>query len=187
MNIDDLLDGIDFDTLESKAAPAVKAITKEATKLNNDDFDIDAGLNKLNKKVLSSEIKPWLASSANVPKELREKWTKMVKIDTECEFSNKFQKSHAYRNWETTNNQTSTKTNINKYLYELVKKSSVKCGLDEAKISKLTSVVNPVTDTENGKQLQRAFSRLLINELKNDIVHDVDYDIEKFSHLSSLL
>lgn len=143
--------------------------------------DVDAAL-KIH--VVSEEIKPWLAASANVPKDFREKWTRMAKVDTDTELASKFQPSYAYRSWDA---PLPTKNGINRSLQEIVKKAAQSCGLDEHKTTRLLTLVNPVTDSENGKQLQRAFAKQLLADLANDIKTDPNYDATRFPALAAAL
>lgn len=134
--------------------------------------------------VTEEYLKPWLAFSANCPKDFREKWTKMVKADGETEISSKFQASYAFRAWDA---PLPSKNGINRSLQEIVKKSALNCGLDEHKTNRLLTLVNPVTDSENGKQLQRAFAKQLIEDLAGDIKADPNYDPKRFPALASAL
>jgi hypothetical protein len=135
-------------------------------------------------KLVSDEIKPWLAFTANVPKETREKWTKMAKVDIETELVSKFQPSYAYRAWD---GPTPVKNGINRSLQEIVKRAAIKAGLDENKLGRLLNLVNPVTDGENGKQLQAAFAKQLIKDYSQDIKNDPNYDASKLTALASVL
>lgn len=136
-------------------------------------------------RVVSEEyLKPWLAFSANCPKDFRDKWTKMVKADGDTEIPSKFQASYAFRAWDAPQPQ---KNGINRALQELVKKSALNSGLDEHKINRLLTLVNPVTDSENGKQLQRAFAKQLMDDLSNDIKTDPNFDAKRFPSLASAI
>lgn len=139
----------------------------------------------LKNRIVTDDYKPWLAASANVPKELRDKWNKMVKSDTETEPVSKFQPSYAYRSWEHSN--ISAKNGLNKALQELVKKSAQSSRLDEAKLAKLLTIVNPVTDSERGVLLQKSFAKQIINDLSFEIKRDPNYTESKYPHLSSVL
>jgi hypothetical protein len=141
--------------------------------------DVDGSSLKI--RVISDDIKPWLASSANVPKDFREKWTKMVKVDNDTELSSKFQPSYAYRSWDA---PVPVKNGINRGLQEIVKKSASQSDLDENKITRLLTLVNPVTDSANGKQLQLAFSKQLLTDLSADILSDPNYEEKRFPALA---
>ena len=41
-------------------------------------FDLDT---KLKEEGIMNDVKPWLAFSSNVPKDKRDEWSKMVKVD----------------------------------------------------------------------------------------------------------
>lgn len=135
-------------------------------------------------RIVSDQIKPWLAFTANVPAETREKWTKMVKVDCDTEVTSKFSASSAYRAWDPS---TASKMGLTKSLHDLVKKSAGKCGIDEVKTMKILSLVNPVTDTEHGKQLQSAFTKQLVNDLKSDIQSDPNFSAERFPLLAKTM
>jgi hypothetical protein len=135
-------------------------------------------------RVVSDDIKPWLAFTANVQKDYREKWTKMAKVDIETEISSRFQPSYAYRSWD---GPVPVKNGINRSLQDIVKKSALIAKLDESKISRLLTLVNPVTDSENGKQLQVAFAKQLIQDFEKDIRNDPNYDATRFTALAAAL
>ena len=157
------------------------AVNSEKLGTTKTEQEVDTGL-KI--RVVSEEIKPWLAASANVPKDFREKWTKMAKVDTDTEIATKFQPSYAYRAWDA---PLPVKNGINRSLQEIVKKAANSCGLDEHKTTRLLTLVNPVTDSENGKQLQRAFAKQLLEDLANDIKSDPNYDEKRFPALAAAL
>jgi hypothetical protein len=90
----------------------------------------------------SAEIKPWLASTANVPPESRDRWTKLVRQDLSAVPATPFQPSYAYRNWWDASGTPSS----NKVLQELVRKAATKCGFDDAQTAKLLNTSNPITD-----------------------------------------
>ena len=94
------------------------------------------------KIVESAEIKPWLASTANVPPESRDRWTKLVRQDLSAAAPSPFQPSYAYRNWW----DSSATPSSNKVLQELVRKAASKCGFDDVQTAKLLNTSNPITD-----------------------------------------
>eukprot|EP00599_Poterioochromonas_sp_BG-1_P002494 CAMPEP_0173154744 /NCGR_PEP_ID=MMETSP1105-20130129/13669_1 /TAXON_ID=2985 /ORGANISM="Ochromonas sp., Strain BG-1" /LENGTH=181 /DNA_ID=CAMNT_0014070991 /DNA_START=26 /DNA_END=571 /DNA_ORIENTATION=- len=147
----------------------------------NSKFDRDVE-SSLKIRVVSDDIKPWLAASANVPKDFREKWTKMTKIDIDTEILSKFQPSYAYRSFDA---PIPLKNGINRSLQEIVKKSAVQCDLDEYKVGRLLTLVNPVTDSENGKQLQHAFAQQLLVDLATEIQSDPNYDDDRFTSIKT--
>ncbi len=66
MDLDDLLDDVDMSALKSK--PVEKVVAKNApTKPGSEKVE------EVKRELIASEIRPWLASSANVPKETRER------------------------------------------------------------------------------------------------------------------
>lgn len=146
---------------------------------NKADPDVD---NSLKIRLVSEDVKPWLAASANVPKDFREKWTKMAKADTDTEAASKFQPSYAFRLWD---GSLPSKTGVNRSLQDMVKKAASSSGIDESKIMKLLTMVNPVTDSEHGKVLQRAFSQQLLADLKDEIRTDPNFDEKRFVELGS--
>jgi hypothetical protein len=177
MNLDDLLDDVDMGALKSK--PVDKTIAKNApTKPGSEKVE------EVKRELIASEIRPWLASSANVPKETREKWTRMAKTDSATELVSKFQRSAAYNEWD---NSSSSKRGVNKCLQDLVRNSLTKSNISEAKIAKVMTLVNPVTDSENGKQLTTAFTKQLIKDLRVDLISDPNYDPTVFKNLAQAL
>ena len=155
------------------------AVASEQLGVNKADPDVESTL-KI--RIVSDDVKPWIAATANVPqKDVRDKWTKMVKADTNTEIASKFQASYALRSWDA---PTPVKNGINRSLQEIVKKAAHQCELDEQKITRLLTLVNPVTDSENGKQLQNAFARQLLTDLSSDILADPNYDDKRFTALA---
>lgn len=135
-------------------------------------------------RVVSDDVKPWLAFTANVQKDYRDKWTKMARADIETEILTRFQPSYAYRSWD---GPVPATNGINRSLQDIVKKAALAAKLDESKTSRLLTLVNPVTDSENGKQLQSAFARQLIHDFEKDIRGDPNYDEQRFSSLAAAL
>ena len=130
----------------------------------------------------SAEIKPWLACTANVKPDLRDLWNTMVRRDLQAQVISKFQPSNAYRKWD-----SNIPPGPNKLLQELVRNAATRCQLDETKIAKLISNVNPITEKELGTQLQTAYKKLLLNDLKQSIVSDVNYNASNYPALSAQL
>lgn len=177
MDLDDLLDDVDISSLKSKAVE--KAAPKNApTKPGNEKVE------EVKRELFTSEIRPWLASSANVPKETREKWTKMAKIDIEAELPSKFQRSAAYSEWDAAPN---AKRGVNKCLLDLVRTSLSSSSLTDAQVQKVLTLVNPVTDSEHGKQLNLAFTKQIIKDLRFDLISDPNYDPAVFKNLAQAL
>eukprot|EP01039_Chlorochromonas_danica_P000921 gene921-1003_t len=210
MDLDDLLNNVDINALpgdgkKSSTASAAKdsaakaqvagsagqscdldAILDEAATSHNlsggkSEVEVDAGL-KI--RVISDDIRPWLAASANVPKDYREKWTKMAKIDVDAELTTKFQPSYAYRSWD---GPAPAKNGINRSLQEIVRKAAIVSGLDENKSTRLLTIVNPVTDSENGKQLQAAFAKQLLEDYAGAIKQDSNYSPAQFPELAEAI
>jgi hypothetical protein len=208
MNLDDMLNEVDLSTLPGETSKqSTSAATNETTKKSNEsttaknndldaildeaitsnniagksDADVDVGLKM---RIVSDDIKPWLAASANVPKDYREKWTKMAKIDIEAEFTTKFQLSYAYRSWD---GPVPVKNGINRSLQETVRRAAALSGLDEAKASRLLNIVNPVTDSENGKQLQAAYAKQLLEDFAGAIKQDSNFSPNQFPSLAEAI
>ena len=178
MSLDALVEDIDIDSLPSskpsgqaKKTPTTSSQTKSAPEKDT--------------RLVSTEIKPFLASSANVPKEFREKWTKMNKIDIQANKTTNFLPSHAYRGWDTAPGTGGG--GVSKCLHELVKAAATTCDFNEIKTAKLLSLVNPVTDSEHGKQLQAAFFHSVIQDLGSEITSDSNYDPTKFANLARVM
>jgi len=130
----------------------------------------------------SAEIKPWLACTANVKPELRDVWNTMVRKDLQAQVVSKFQPSNAYRKWD-----SNIPPGPNKLLQELVRNAATRCSLDETKIAKLISIVNPITEKELGTKLQTAYKKKLLSDLKSRIVSDINYDSSKYPALARQL
>ena len=165
--------------LDAILEDAVNSQQLNQAKVENNDVDTPLKIH-----IVSDDVKPWLAASANVPKDIREKWTKMVKKDIDTEISTKFQPSYAYRTFDA---PIPLKNGINRSLQEIVKRSAVTCELNDQKVAKLLTLVNPVTDSENGKQLQYAFAQQLLQDLSKDIKSDPNFDEKRFASLNSFL
>lgn len=154
-------------------------------------MDLDAMLNDAANEVLTTApvttpkpppapvpeaIKPWLAASANVPKEFREKWTAMVKNDRNAVIHSQLQPSNAYRSWD------STPLNPTKILTELVRKAAATCNFDESKTVKLQATFNP-----DLKHLQSAYAAQIIKDLKETVLKDPNYDPAKYPNLAAAI
>lgn len=94
-----------------------------------------------------------------------------------------FQASYAYRNWWDSSFSPST----NKVLQELVRKAATKCNFDDIQTAKLLNTSNPITDSESGRQLQKAYATYLIQDLKETILKDPNYSPEKFKSLAAII
>lgn len=167
--------GVDLDAILDEAATA--------NNLNGPKLDVVEAGPKVT-RILSEEVRPWLAASANVPKDFREKWTKMTKTDTDAEICTKFQPSYAYRSWD---GPAPAKNGLNRCLQEMVRKASLLSGIDEAKAARLLTLVNPVTDSENGKQLQTAFARQMLLDQRAAVQADANYSAAQFPALAQVL
>lgn len=121
MDLDDILDNVMSEPVVAVVAPKPPVVKKPAE---------------------SAEIKPWLASTANVPPEFRDRWTKLVRADLSAVAATPFQTSHAYRNWW----EASGTPSSNKVLLDLVRKAAAKCGLDDIQTAQLSNSSNPITD-----------------------------------------
>jgi hypothetical protein len=140
-------------------------------------------------RVVTADIKPWLAYSANVPKNTRDNWTKISKIDSEADMPSNFQLSYAYRSWDSSSSGGAQSNGVNKCLQEMIRKTAFKCGIDDARTAKILSVVNPVTatDKDSVKQINRVFSRQIVTDMKEDIKMDPNYDAAKFPNLAAAM
>jgi len=162
MNLDDILDNVIGEGTADAPKPPPPAVKKPAD---------------------SAEIKQWLASTANVPHEFRDKWTSMVRNDHKAIPASQFQPSYAYRTWWDASGAPAN----NKVLQELVRRAAAKCNFDDIKTAKLLVTANPITDSETGKQLQKAYATQLIADLKDDITKDPSYSAAKFPHLAKAI
>ena len=184
MDLDDLLDDIDIDALPS-APVNIKVNGNEKSNIPIQEIKHKVENTSSTASVISSDIKPWLAASANVPKEFREKWTKMAKVDCGATISSPFDVSNAYRLWDSST--SGGKVGIHKCLQELIRKAAQRCELDDNKLAKVLNLANPVTDGENGPKIQEAFAKQLITDLSSDILSDPNYDPDRFPALTLLL
>jgi len=176
MDLDDLLDDVDISTLKSKPVEKV-AVKNTPTKPGTEKAEDGK------KELIVSEVRPWLAASANVPKETRERWTRMVKTDSATELVSKFQRSAAYSEWDS----ATSKRGVNKCLQDLVRNSLSKSNIPEAKIAKVMTLVNPVTDSENGKHLTNAFTKQIVKDFRVDLMSDPNYDPTVFKNLAQAM
>lgn len=177
MDLDELLNDVDISTLKTK--PVDKVAVKNTPTQPGTEKPVEAAF----KELISSEVRPWLAASALVPKDTRERWTRMVKTDSATELVSKFQRSSAYSEWD----NHSSKRGVNKCLQDLVRNALSKSNLPEAKIAKVMTMVNPVTDTENGKQLTNAFTKQIIKDFRVDLIADPNYDPAVFKNLAQAM
>eukprot|EP01038_Epipyxis_sp_PR26KG_P015751 gene15751-21324_t len=208
MNLDDLLNDIDISKLPENNKNKQNQISKATTSLTNtannktnsqNNKDLDSILDEaadstlvekdIRIPVLSSDVRPWLASSANVPKDFRDKWNKMVKIDSDVEVLTTFAPSHAYQSLDVIkskeNKNITNKKSTSKALMELIKRAGNKIKLDDSKINKILLIVNPVTDSEHGQQLQQSFAKQLMKDFSYDIKNDCNYDATLFPNIAS--
>ena len=165
MDIDEILDGVMGETKKSEE-PAVKP-----------------SVQLVKKPAESAEIKPWLASTANVQPEFRDKWTKLVREDLKAIPPSELLPSYAYRSWW----DSSASVASSKILQDLVRKSATNCNFDDTRTTKLVASVNPITDSEVGKHLQMAYTKQLIGDLKEKITKDPNYSAEKFPSLAKVI
>ena len=54
-------------------------------------------------------------------------------------------------------------------------------------VSRLLATANPITDSESGQQLQKAYARQLISDLKSNILKDPNYSAGKFPNLAKMM
>ena len=95
-------------------------------------MDLDAILNEAaaeqfkpdppKKRIDPPEIKPWLAATANVNVEFRDKWNALVRRDVDAVVPSKFQTSNSYRIGDST-----PSPGANKLLYEVSIKNELYC------------------------------------------------------------
>ncbi len=91
------------------------------------------------KKQEPTEMKAWLAFTANVTPEIRDKWTSLVRKDLPATVMTRFQPSNAYRKWDSLSGTSSS----TKLLQETIRAAASRAGLDEAKTAKLLTMVLP--------------------------------------------
>lgn len=135
------------------------------------------------KKLDPPEIKPYLAATALVTPSLRDKWTDFIRRDNAIPNKPCFLASNSYQ----TGDPAHIPASSNRILFELVKQTAEKSGLNDVKASKLAAIVNPATDNEVGKRLQAAYKRYIVESLRKDIEKDVNFDAAKYQNLATLL
>ena len=89
------------------------------------------------KKQEPAEMKAWLAFTANVTPEIRDKWTSLVRKDLPATVMTRFQPSNAYRKWDSLSGTSSS----TKLLQETIRAAASRAGLDETKTAKLLTMV----------------------------------------------
>ena len=194
-SLDDILDSIDFDNLESPN----ESLNKKST---NATFDIDQLLNcvadevfeaqeapldidaDLQMELIKSSKEPWLKCVAGVPENIRTKWTSYIDKDV---FGNhlvhgKFKPSDSYLRW----NPKHSKLEPHKILLEVVRKACVRCKFDDNKIRQILAALNSA-DGEVDDKLLSSFGILLAKQFRDDIVSDPNYDPAFFPDLATSL
>jgi hypothetical protein len=134
------------------------------------------------KKVDPPAIRPYLAATALVDPETRDRWSSYVRRDHEVEVPVQFMPSDTYQKGDSTYAGNTS----NKVLSQTVLNAAQKCALSDPLTNKMANLVNPVTDNELGKQLQLAYKRLLLKDLKRDILKDPNYDAAKYPNLAAM-
>ena len=149
------------------------------------------------KKVEPAEIKPYLAVTALVQPEIRDKWTGMVRKDVGSKVTSVFQPSNAYRKWDNNSivlqqqssaseNSSSTPTalSIPKLLQDIVRNACRRTGLDESKTSKILLLLSENNATAHVNDLYR---QQLLSDLKEVIRRDPNFDPVRFPNLRNYL
>ena len=145
------------------------------------EFNLDQELRTSNKM---EGVKPWLAFSSNVPADTRDKWSIMVKVDALAETPQaNLQPSNSYYSWE----QIPPLPGPNKLLQEVIRGAAQNCGFDETKTAKLMQMANPVIETEAAKQLQSAYKRQLLNDVKEVVKCDPNFNLALFPELAAAI
>lgn len=134
------------------------------------------------KKIDPPAIRPYLAATALVDPEVRDRWSSYVRRDYDVDVPVQFLPSETYQKGDTTYAGTTS----NKVLFETVRNASQRCSLSDPIANKMINLVNPVTDNEMGKKLQLAYKKLLLKDLKKDILSDPNYDAKKYPDLASM-
>lgn len=137
------------------------------------------------KKIDPQEIKPYLAATALVPPILRDKWSSYIRRDNEIVIKSNFLASNSYQQGDMSG--AAIPPNSNKLLFDAVKASTTKLGLNDTKANKIVSLVNPATDNDVGKRLQVAYEKFIIKSKKKEIESDINYDPKRFPNLALLL
>ena len=72
-----------------------------------------------------------------------------------------------------------------KLLQEIMREAATESDFDEATTSKLLKHANPVVEPEGAKELQRAYTDMLISELAATVKSDPNYSAQKYPKLAS--
>ena len=86
-----------------------------------------------------------------------------------------------YYEWES----TSPLAGPDKLLQEIMREAATESGFDETTTSKLLQHANPVVEPEGAKELQSAYTDMLISELAATVKSDPNYSAQKYPKLAS--
>lgn len=192
MDLDDMLDDIDIDTIESKPTEDEIFAAASATITDNDDFGDD----DLQAQMEMAELAEWTKAISDISQPIRDKWTNLVKVDNKTVNTNKMQPSYAYKMWNgySSNTKENVKSDSGAYkpttstvLHEMIRKSCSKVGnIEETKIAKLIALTDPLKG-QTGRHINKEFSKEIVNDNKLIISNDCNYSEETFPNLKSAL
>ena len=94
MDLDDMLDDIDIDDIESKPTDDEIFNAAAANMDEQDDFGDD-----LVEQMEMADLAEWTKAINDISPHIRDKWTNLIKIDNKTVNTNKMQSSYAYKMW----------------------------------------------------------------------------------------
>ena len=189
MDLDDMLDDIDLDAIESKPV-GDEILNSAANNVFFDDEKDDVGDDELLKQMEATELSAWTASISKISPSVREKWTAIVKADGKAINTSKLQPSYAYKLWNGDGDGTkpvSYTPGVSRLLHELIRTSALKAGhIEEQKIAKLIAISDPLKGPK-GKTLNNLFSKQIIHDNEEAIKNDINYEKSKFPKMQDIL
>ena len=189
MDLDDMLDDIDLDTIESKPK-GDDILNSAASNVFFDEDKDDIADDELQQQMEAAELSAWTTAISKISPSVREKWTTIVKADSKAINTSKFQPSYAYKLWNGEGDGTkpvSYTPGVSRILHELIRTSALKAGhIEETKIAKLIALSDPLKGNQ-GKTLNNLFSKQLIRDNEETIRSDINYDKDKFPKMQEVL
>jgi hypothetical protein len=181
MDLDDMLDDVEIPDDEPETSTSNDKM--ESGKDSN-DMDMDADLLA---RMEEHALLPFTSTLGNVPSSTKDKWVAMYKLDSKVIMpANKLLQSRAYRDWDAA---SKIGTNgVSRGCSEVVRNACVKCGFDDVKTAKISSLVS-LQDGDAAMRLQKSFAAQLLRDLKGDISRDPNYvnDKNSFPGITSAL
>jgi len=142
-----------------------------------DDIEIDETL------ALDTDITQLKSQVSGLSDDVLRKWAKFIAADEGATKTSKFIQSHIYRSWDDSKNPTKSLP-AHKLLQDAVRHACTKSGFDDKRSTKVLAMANPM-ETESGKQLQDAYNKQILRDMKSAILTSPDYDAERFPSLAA--